>query len=59
MKDEIIAKEMVPIFLRCVKMYRDACEDFKGLDFWKFVAGAEFASMQKETARATNHLACF
>ena len=59
MKDNIIANELAPIFLRCVKMYRDACTEFHSLDFWKFVAGPEFESMQKDTARATNHLACF
>ena len=59
MQDDIIKNELVSVFIRCVKKYRAACEDFKGKDFWTYVAGPEFETMQKETARVTNNLACF
>ena len=33
MKELILEQELHSIFIRCIKMYRDACDKFRGQDF--------------------------
>ena len=59
LKDDIKQNEIVTVMSRCILQYRNACERFKGKDFWTNVVPVELRNEQNEVHQATSPLAFY
>jgi hypothetical protein len=59
LKAAVIKTELVAVMMRCLYAYRNACDRFKGADFWKHVASSELVAAREEVKHETNYLANF